>query len=405
MQQSIRAVNSPLKAAIIIPGSKSVTIRALLMTALAKGTSHLFNLSICKETKTFLNNLRELGIAIEWNESDRTCMVTGGIISSMQNEISLDYGQSVTVLLFLIAICTLSSGTFHFHGSSQCNLRTLIQVLHSQNIKITSEQKSSFTMINQTGLLGGEIQLKHFISALFIVAPFAKQPFTFDIKDFEGNPYADTTLAVMAEFGVLVRRLHQGRFIVPVPQRYLARDYIIEPDLSIAAYFLAAAAVTRGEITMQAFHREFVKQPDVKMLALFEKMGCVITENDREMTMNGSKELQGVNIDARGYSHAFMAIAAIAPFAQTPTTITNIRRKKYLKMMCTEFKKLQIRVESGQDWIKIFPSKPKATLVNCHHNRYLAMAFAVIGLVTPGLVIDNVECVDPEFFNMWEAIS
>jgi 3-phosphoshikimate 1-carboxyvinyltransferase len=241
------------------------------------------------------------------------------------------------------------------------------------------------------------------------VAPFAKTSVLLETENLVSEPYIDMTCSMMSEFGVLVRRMHYARFYIPTPQRYHPREYVVEPDLSTASYFFAAAAVTTGEVTIQAVNRETSKQGDKAFLNVLEKMGCTVIESANGLTVKGPVELHGLNVDMRDFSDTFMTLAAIAPFATTPTTITNIAHVKLkesdrILAMRTNLEKLGIKVESGNDWIKIYPGVPAAGIIDSYNDHRIAMSFSVLGLRVPGILIDNPECVSktcPEFFELW----
>lgn len=212
----------------------------------------------------------------------------------------------------------------------------------------------------------------------------------------------------MREFGVMVHRMHQERFSVPVPQRYVAQQYVIEPDLSTASYFFAAAAITNGAVTIQSLDLKKSKQGDAKFLDVLIKMGCHVREDADGLTVQGAKELRGVNVDMSDFSDTFMTLAAIAPFAVTPTTITNIghtrlQESNRIAVMRENLEKLNVRVEEGHDWLRIHPSQPRGGIIDPHQDHRIAMAFAVLGLKVAGVEIQDAECVAktcPEFFEL-----
>jgi 3-phosphoshikimate 1-carboxyvinyltransferase len=211
---------------------------------------------------------------------------------------------------------------------------------------------------------------------------------------------------------VLVRRMHQARFSVPAPQRYTPCDYVVEPDLSTASYFFAAAAVTGGQVTIQAVDRKISKQGDVRFLKVLEKMGCEVIEHPDGLTVKGAAVLQGVSVDMQHFSDTFMTLAALAAFAVTPTTITNIghtrlQESNRITVMRKNLENLNIKVEEGEDWIKIYPSTPRAGIVDSHRDHRIAMACSIIGLRVAGIEIDGAECVTktcPDFFVLWESL-
>lgn len=422
MKQSIRSTKQPIHAHVIIPGSKSITNRALLLAALADGVSELSGMLISDDTRAFVNALHALGIVIQLDEADRSCIVGGSGGQFPRSEATIWCDSAGTVARFLLAACAASSGKYFFDATPQLRQRPiepLVKVLCAQGAKVTPEDATHmpFTIKGTNNLSGDHIEIDgketgQFISALLMIAPFAKSPVEITSEDIVNRPFVDMTCTMMAEFGVLVRRMHRARFLIPVPQRYKATDYVIEPDLSTASYFFAAAAVTGGEITIQAFDRENSKQGDVKFLFILEKMGCEIIESAKGFAVKGPKELRGVNADMRDFSDVFMTLAAVAPFAKTPTTITNIghtrlQESNRIAVMREGLEKLQVKVEEGADWLKIYPSEPKGGVINSHQDHRIAMAFAVIGLRVPGVEINGASCVSktcPEFFELWEKI-
>lgn len=424
MKQSIGSVKTPIKARVIIPGSKSMTNRALLLASLAEGVSELFDILLSADTLAFIDALKMLGVSIQVNEEARTCIIAGGGMGRFpKKEASIWCADAGTVARFLLTACAASPGTYHFNGSPHlCDrpISSLMQTLRSQGAKFIPEdaEKMPFTILGADRLRGGEIEIEgvetsQFLSSFLMLAPYAKLPVVLKTQEMVSSPYVDMTCAMMADFGVLVRRMHQSRFSVPGPQRYESRDYIIEPDLSTASYFFAAAAVTGGEVIIQPIKRDESKQGDVEFLIVLEKMGCTVTETPVGLKVEGPKELKGVNADMRDFSDTFMTLAAIAPFATTPTTITNIGHTRLqesdrIAVMRKNLEALQVRVEEGHDWIKIYPSDPVAGVVDSYNDHRIAMAFSIIGLRVPGMEIDKAECVAktcPEFFELWREMS
>jgi 3-phosphoshikimate 1-carboxyvinyltransferase len=423
MRQTIHPVKKPIQSKVTIPGSKSMTNRALLLAAFADGVSELSGLLLSDDTRAFIAALKELGIVIQVDEAEHSCIVGGSGGRFPKKQASIWCHSAGTVARFLTAACAASHGVYRFDATEQLRKRPiepLLRILGAQGVEFVPPcaKAMPFTMKGVDGLLGGEIEIEgtetgQFISALLMVAPFAKTALEISSHDIVNRSYVDMTCSMMAEFGVLVRRLHQSRFSIPVPQKYKPVDYLIEPDLSTASYFFAAAAVTSGEMTIQAFDREESKQGDVKFLLILEKMGCEIIESDSGFTVKGPRQLKGINVDMRDFSDTFMTLAALAPFANTPTTITNIghtrlQESNRIRAMCEGLAQLQITVEEGEDWVRIFPSSPVGGIIDAHEDHRIAMAFSVIGLRVPGVQIEGAECVSktcPEFFKMWESVS
>lgn len=422
MERSIQVVTHPIRAEVTIPGSKSITNRALLLAALADGVSELFNILLSDDTRVFIKALQELGCAMILDEEARSCIVAGAGGSFPLKQASIWCGDAGTTLRFLLAACASTKGQYQFTGSTQLRSRPieqLLRILSAQGVKLHPQdaRELPFRIDGADGLTGGEIvidggQTGQFISALLMVAPFAKTPILLRTENLVSEPYVQMTCTMMGEFGVLVKRMHQARFYVPLPQHYHAQDYVIEPDLSTASYFFAAAAVTQGEVTIQSVNRDSSKQADIQFLNVLEKMGCTVVATESGLTVKGAAELRGINVDMRDFSDTFMTLAALAPFATSPTTITNIAHARLkesdrITAMRTNLEMLQVKVESGHDWIRIYPSTPRAGVIDSFNDHRIAMSFAVMGLRVPGIVISGAECVSktcPEFFELWEKM-
>lgn len=423
MNQIIRAVKKPIHASVRIPGSKSMTNRALLLAALADGVSEISGMLISDDTRALAEALHQLGIAIQLDEHDCSCIVGGSGGPFPKKEAKIWCDSAGTVARFLLAACAASPGKYYFDGTEQIRRRPiepLIRVLRAQGAKITPKEaeRMPFTIKGAESLAGGDIEIEgnetgQFISALLMAAPFAKLPVDIQSANIVNRPYVDMTCSMMGDFGVLVRRMHQARFLIPVPQRYKATDYVIEPDLSTASYFFAAAAVTGGEVAIQAIDIENSKQADVKFLLLLEKMGCQTVESEKNFIVKGPKELRGINVDMRDFSDTFMTLAAMAPFAKSPTTITNIghtrlQESNRIEAMRKGLHQMEVKVEEGPDWMRIHPSTPKPAVIDSHNDHRIAMAFSILGLRVPGVEIKGAECVSktcPEFFTLWDQLS
>lgn len=422
MKQLIRAVTSPIKAQVHIPGSKSMTNRALLLAALADGVSELFDILISDDTIAFMNALRELGIVIQLDEDACSCIVAGchGQFSNLEATIWCD--KAGTVARFLLAACAGTPGTYTFDATPQLRARPiepLLDILTQQGVKIISENKDHmpFTIQGSDRLQGGNIEIaseesSQFVSALLMIAPFSQHSVILTAHETLRHSYVDMTCEMMGDFGVLVRHMHQARYSIPAPQRYHAIDYKVEPDLSTASYFFAAAAVTGGKITIQAIDREHSKQGDIALVSVLEQMGCVVTSKKTGFSIQGPEVLQGVDVDMENFSDMFMTLAAIAPFANSPTTITNIAHTRLqesnrISAMRKGLESLKVKVEEGEDWIRIHPSTPCAGEIDSHADHRIAMAFSVIGLRVPGVIINGAECVSktcPDFFKLWSSM-
>lgn len=423
MQRKIREVRGTIVADLIIPGSKSMTHRALLLASLADGVSEISGMQTGIQTLDLLSALHQLGIAAQFDSQSRSCIVAGGSGQFPKKQATLWLSHGRTLTHFLLAATAQTQGLFYFDGPKRLRnipLEIPLHILCRQGAQITPNDASHlpFTLAGADSLEGGDVTLDNavhaaFISALFMIAPFARSAFHFTILNHTESYYLEMTCNMMAQYGVLVHRIHQGQFKIPVPQRYFARDYTVEADFALAAYFFAAAAITNGEITIQAVKHYLSKQRDVIFLSLLEKMGCQIRETHRGLTVKGPATLQGIETSLTDFNDTFAALAAIAPFAKSPTHITHTgelseKESKRLQAINAEFIKLGIQVESGDNWLKIFPSKIKSGTLDSHDDHCLAMAFSLIGLKIPGITIANADCVAKvyaDFYTEWDKLS
>ena len=181
--------------------------------------------------------------------------------------------------------------------------------------------------------------------------------------------YVDLTISMMAEFAVHVEKSTtlECEYHVPQPQNFIARDYQVEPDLSTASYFFAAAAVTQGELTIQAIRRYEVRQGDVVFLSMLEKMGCEVYEQNSGLTVKGPRELQGIEVSMKDCPDIFMTLAALAPFAKTPTLIKDIGHARHkesdrLKAMREGLEEVGVKVEEGKDCLRYIPARRMVVL-------------------------------------------
>jgi 3-phosphoshikimate 1-carboxyvinyltransferase len=383
---------------ISIPGSKSITNRALLLAALAKGTSHLSGVLFSDDTWAFINALSALGVNIISDPEKKTCIVHGVNGKFPNSHAKIDCQEAGTVLRFLLAACAAAgSGKFYFDGAAGLRKRpisALIQILIHQGAEIEPEYATQmpFTLV-PNGLVGGSVfvpghESSQFLSALLMASPLAKCPLIFHTTELVSRPYVALTRTMMQEFGVTAGTLGS----------YLARDYYIEPDLSTASYFFAAAALTNSMITVPNINRQFCKQGDIRFLDILELMGCKVSGDESQTTVRGVKKLKGVQVDMNDISDTFMTLACLAPFADTPTKITGIGHTRLqesdrISAVADNMRRLGIVVDDSNDQITIYPSSPRAAVIDSHGDHRIAMAFSLIGLVIQGIVINNMDCV------------
>lgn len=407
--------NGPLRASIRPPGSKSITNRALLCAALAEGESVLTGALDCDDTRAMIDGLRRLGIAVEHDRAAATVRVTGRSGDLPSGEVELYAADSGTTARFLTAIAALGHGTYRIDGSPRMRGRPigdLLEALGQLGAEVVSQSGNGClpVLVHGRGLRGGRATLagdvsSQFLSGLLMSAPYADADVELAVVGtLVSRPFVDMTLAVMASFGVVADEPEPGHFTVSAGQRYRARRYEIEPDATAAGYFLAAAAITQGEVTVEGLSRDSL-QGDMAFCECLRRMGCEVRYDLDRVTVSG-RQLQGIEIDMGAISDAVPTLAVAALLATGETTIrgvAHIRRKESDRIgdLAAELRKFGAKVAEHDDGLTITPGPLHGAEVDPHDDHRLAMSLALVGLSVPGVVVRNPGCVAktyPRFF-------
>jgi 3-phosphoshikimate 1-carboxyvinyltransferase len=410
-------LNHPIDANVVVPGSKSITNRALLLAALAEGNSILENVLFSEDTHWFSTCLQQLGIPVSSELEAARFRVTGrgGTIPAQQADLFV--GNAGTAARFITALVALGEGQYRLDGVPRMRERPmgeLLAVLQSAGVQVDFEGQPGcmpFTL-HSHGFKGGRISLKanqtsQQVSALLMIAPYAQQDTVIEIvDDLVSRAYVGLTCRVMADFGVQVTQQETTCFHITAGQRYQPRPYYrVEPDASNASYFFAAAAVTGGRVRVEHLSKHAC-QGDAHFVDILATMGCQVTATDTYMEVTGPNQLHGIDVDMNDMSDLVQTLAAIAPFASSPITIRNVEHIRYketerIKAVVTELRRLGASVEEFTDGLKIYPSSLRSAPIETYNDHRMAMAFAVTGLKVPGVVIKNPNCTHktfPDFF-------
>ena len=425
-------MQQPVDANVVIPGSKSITNRALLMAAMAEGETTLHGVLASDDTKACVAALRELGISVQWDQQKCTAVVLG-CNSQFPNQCAkINCRDAGTLTRFIIPLCAAQAdGKFYITGSKRmCErpLAPLLKVLQQQGaeFEFLQQQYCMPLLMKSHGLKGGEVEIdisqsSQFLSGLLIAAPLAKTALTVLPQKVENKPYVKMTKEMMKDFAS--QRFTPHPSLPPLsslhelggkePGHQLRdRNYYIEPDASTASYFFAIAALTQGRIHVPNLPRNGL-QGDTKFLNLLEQMGCQVLEENNGITVTGPKKLKGLGtVSMAGFSDTFMTVAALAVFCDKPTTLTGLAHTRLqesdrVSVMAEELGKLGVKIETSEDSITIYPSQPAGTIVQGHNDHRIAMSLAVIGVKVPDIVIDGAECVAktcPRFFEMLQSV-
>lgn len=415
----IEKINSPINAIVNLPGSKSITNRALLLAALAQGESKLNNFLYCEDTVAFMQALESLGIKISYHQGKSECLIQGcsGIFPNFKTKVWCQ--DSGLAARFLLAACAnQENGEYLFDGTERLRERPLgdlISVLEQQGANFSSLSMplniSGKKLIGKHIFVPGDVS-SQFLSALLIIAPYMQNSVSIETESLISQPYINLTCQMMKSFGVNVQVDNKNtQWKVISEQKYLGTDYVIEPDLSGASYFFAAAAVTGGSITVKNLDRENCLQGDIRFLDVLEKMGCVIYQEGSHIKIQGPEKLGGIDqVDMGDISDTMMSLAAIAPFASSPTLITNIANTRLkesdrIHAMVTNLNNLNIKTEQGDDWLKIYPGEPNPGVINSFNDHRIAMSCALLGLKASGIEINNPGCVAKTFPDFFERFT
>lgn len=409
---TIPALNRPVDATVEIPGSKSITNRALLVAALAQGDSILDNALFSEDSEYFAKCLEQLGIPITLNSHLAQIQVAGkgGEIPAKQADLFV--GLAGTAARFISALVALGSGEYHLDGVPRMRERPmgdLLTVLQASGATVNFEGKPGFMPYTIYGqqFMGGNFRLKanqtsQQLSALLMIAPYAQQDTIVEVEGtLVSQSYVKMTSRLMADFGVQVIQTDENQFQIKAGQRYQARQYTIEPDASNASYFFAAAAVTGGRVRVNHLTKQSC-QGDILWLNVLEQMGCQINDSDNYTEVTGPEQLQGIDIDMNDMSDLVQTLGAIAPFASSPVTIRNVEHIRYketerIQAVVTELRRLGVKVEEFADGLKIEPSQITPAPIETYHDHRMAMAFAVTGLKVPGIAIKDPSCTAKTF--------
>ncbi len=406
----------PVHGSVRPPGSKSITNRALVCAALAAGPSTLFGALESEDTRAMIDSLRRLGLRVEHDPAASRVRIVGCGGQPPRSEAELYAANSGTTIRFLTALVALGQGRFRLHGTPRMHERPIQDLLDALNRLGANARSEAGTgcppvVVEATGLRGGRTEVagtisSQFLSALLMAVPCAREPVEIVVRGrLVSEPYVAMTLGVMGAFGIEVE--HEGfqRFRVPAGQPYRAREYRIEPDASAASYFFAAAAVTGGRVTVEGLSRKSL-QGDVAFCECLRRMGCRVEYGAQSITVEGAP-LRGIEVDMNAISDTVPTLAAVALFADGPTTITgvgHIRHKETdrLAAVAAELRRLGAAVDEHADGLVIRPGPLHGAQIQTYDDHRMAMSFALVGLRVPGVRILDPLCTAktyPGFFD------
>jgi len=412
--REIQPIRGPIGATLTLPGSKSLTNRALVIAALAEGESELRGVQGGDDTRHMVSALDRLGFRIVWDRHAATIRIAGKGGDIPASGAELFGGNAGTAVRFLTSLVGLGRGRFRIDGDPRMRerpIQDLLDGLAALGVAVRSEQANGCppVIVDAAGIAGGAAAVagdvsSQFASSILLVASYAARDVRLAIRgELVGAPFVDMTLGLMRRCGV--ESVREGTEIsVAAGQRYRAGVMPIEPDATAASYFLAAAALLGGEVKVRGLDRGSL-QGDVEFAAVLAAMGAHVRHEADGLVVRGGA-LRGVDHDFRAISDTFLTAAALAPFASSPTRIRGIghtRRQESdrVSAVARELAALGARVHESEDELRIEPSDLHGGEVETYGDHRIAMSFALVGLRVAGVRIRDPRCVDktfPDFF-------
>ncbi|EGQ8274222.1 3-phosphoshikimate 1-carboxyvinyltransferase [Vibrio parahaemolyticus] len=414
-----------IQGEVNLPGSKSVSNRALLLSALAKGTTRLTNLLDSDDIRHMLNALTKLGVKYTLSADKTECVVKGlGRPFSVSEPVELFLGNAGTAMRPLAAALCVGQGEYVLTGEPRMKERPighLVTALQEAGADIEYLENTNYPPLKivGTGLKAGTVSIdgsisSQFLTAFLMSAPLAEGEVRIKIEgDLVSKPYIDITLHIMKQFGVEVINNDYQEFVIPAGQHYVAPgDFLVEGDASSASYFLAAAAIKGGEVKVTGIGKNSI-QGDIQFADALEKMGAEIEWGD-DYVISRVGKLKGIDMDYNHIPDAAMTIATTALFAEGTTAIRNVynwrvKETDRLSAMAKELRKVGAEVEEGEDYIIVKPVPHlKHAAIDTYDDHRMAMCFSLVALSDTPVTINDPKCTSktfPDYFDKLKALS
>ncbi len=423
----------PLDARVRVPGSRSITNRALLCAALARGTSELRGAGSSDDTEAMRAGLRALGAGIEDDPErrDDRWRVTGVDGRFAKPAAPLDVRMSGTTARFLTAAATLAAGPVVVDGAPRMRERPISDLADAltglgAGIEVLGDGGCPPVRVAGGGLPGGEATIdarrsSQYVSGILLAAPYAERDVTlhFEAGVLVSRPFVELTLDVMRAFGAEAK-LGETQVQVTAGRPYAAREYAVEPDAQSAVYAFAAAAIAGGRVVVEGIPASS-RQTDLRLLDVLERMGCRVERRPDAVEVQGpgpgpgpgpATALVPVDVDMNDMPDAVLALAVVALFARGPShlrNIANLRIKETdrLAALETELTRLGARARADADSLRIEPGPLRGARIATYDDHRMAMAFALAGLRVPGVEIEDPGCVAktwPDYFDALERL-
>lgn len=422
-QYHVKKIDHIKEVKVQVPGSKSITNRALLLAALSAHRCRLHGVLFSDDSRAFLDSLTKLGFEVEADEETKDVVIQGLAGKIPNNHASINVRSAGTAARFLTVMLALAGGEYELQASPQmCRrpMKQLLDILKSAGVEFVfqgEEDHFPFVMKSQSVSMK-EVQVdtgisSQFASALLMSGALLEDGLTVLLSgDRAEGSYIKMTLAMMGQFGIKAAKV-EGGYQIPHTNDFGLEEYQVEPDVSGACYFYAMAPLLQTDVKVENVHMDSL-QGDIMFLKVLGDMGCTITDEADGVKIAGSSlaEYPGMDVSMKDFSDQAMTMAAIAPFATSPTLIRNIGHIRFqetdrIHAILTELTRMGIKCEEvpEYDGIKIMPGMIEECAVETYEDHRMAMSFTLIGLKTGKITIMNPGCCRKTFENYFELIE
>lgn len=415
----VEPATGPLDATVRVPGSKSITNRALVCAALAEGTSELTGALQADDTEAMVDGLGALGVQVE-RDWDRDRLVVHGTAGRPTADVAIvDAQLSGTTSRFLLPVAGLGDGLRRVDGAARLRERPMgpaldaLRALGAELREVGGPDHLPVEVVGGT-LAGGEVAISgdvssQFLSGLLLAGPAMRTGLVVRVTtELVSRPYVDMTVAVMASFGVEVERPDDRTWVVE-PQGYRAASYAIEPDASAASYCFAAAAVVGGRVTVEGLGTPSL-QGDLDFVDLLAAMGTVVDRAATSTTVRRDGPLRGIEADLSQISDTAQTLAVVATVAEGSTRARGIgfirgKETDRIHAVVTELRRAGIEAAEDADGFTVHPGPPQPATIETYDDHRMAMSFALLGLRAPGIRIADPRCVTKTFPGYWTLLD
>jgi 3-phosphoshikimate 1-carboxyvinyltransferase len=418
---SVEPLDGPLDVRVPIPGSKSLTNRALVCAALARGTSTLTGALVADDTEAMTSCLARLGADIGTDGDGLTTRVVGTAGQLRAGPLDLGVRLSGTTARFVLPVLGIGPGPYRLDGEPALQARPMgpaITALRQLGLDVDERGHPGHLPVVAHGFVASEsVEVSgslssQFVSGLLLAAPCYRSGLQVLLADeVVSRPYVEMTKSVMAAFGVEVTALgteqpdsHQVAAV-----GYRARDYAIEPDASAASYFFAAAALVGGRVRVDGIGSGSV-QGDLGFVRVLEQMGASVQQTERYTEVTGTGRLQGIDVDLADRPDVAQTLAALAVFADGPTRVRGVgfirgHETDRIAAVVAELTRCGIGAEATEDGFVVHPGRPRPAVIETYGDHRMAMSFALLGLRAPGIEIADPGCVAKTFPGYWDVLD